>query len=93
MPFTVDRNLCINCGACIPACPSAIFSKGEHGIETTSDPCLYCFHCTAVCPTKAVRYNDLSTDLLYPNFSEEPLLNLPTMRLFIPGKTAERFPA
>ena len=26
MPFTVDKSLCINCGACIPACPSSIFS-------------------------------------------------------------------
>jgi len=76
MPFTVDHSLCINCGACIPVCPSAIFSRGENGIETVSDPCLYCFHCTAACPTKAVRYNDLPESVLYPDFSAEPLLNL-----------------
>jgi len=76
MPFTVDHNLCINCGACIPACPSAIFSLGKNGIETVSDPCLYCFHCTAVCPAKAVRYNDLPEELLYPAFSDDALLNL-----------------
>ncbi|MDR2551093.1 MAG: nitroreductase family protein [Desulfobulbus sp.] len=55
--FTVDRELCIQCGACIDDCPfhiiemipeyPALNPKREHH-------CIRCQHCLAVCPTGAL---------------------------------------
>ncbi len=55
--FTVDQNLCIQCGACADDCPF-------HIIEMTSGyptlipkrmhHCIQCQHCLAICPTAAL---------------------------------------
>jgi ferredoxin len=57
LQFTIDPNLCIQCGACIDDCPF-------HIIEMSSDypalnpsrvhHCIRCQHCLAVCPTGAL---------------------------------------
>lgn len=78
MAFTVDKQLCIACGACVRACPRGIFSPDEQGkMDTLQAKCLNCFHCTAICPTRAVRCSDVPDAQLYTEFcSDDPLYAL-----------------
>ncbi|MDR1398310.1 MAG: 4Fe-4S binding protein [Treponema sp.] len=45
---------CINCGACVEACPAeAIFERdGKHWIDP--DKCLSCGACSGACSTEAI---------------------------------------
>lgn len=72
MRFTVDKSLCIACGACLRACPRGVFSPDAQGkMDTKEDDCLQCFHCTAICPTKAVHCSDVPDEELYTGYSCE----------------------
>ena len=63
LQFTIDRELCTQCGACVDDCPF-------HIIELTPDypalnparahHCIRCQHCLAVCPTGALSILGLS---------------------------------
>lgn len=58
--FTIDRELCVNCGACVKTCPMAIFYRDkEEQVAVRDGRCLDCFHCTAVCPTGAISHDTL----------------------------------
>jgi flavodoxin/ferredoxin len=52
--LTVDPDKCIQCEACQKRCPVG-------GIDIYADPpkiqepCIYCWHCTLVCPFQAIR--------------------------------------
>lgn len=73
--MTIDQNLCIRCGSCIPVCPVSIFKQQEDGEVTAEQkPCLNCFHCTAACPTEAIGHTELSHDALYPAAAEQGTL-------------------
>lgn len=57
--FTIDKNRCVNCGACVSTCPMAIFHRDKEGhIAVRDGKCLDCFHCTAICPTGAVTHDE-----------------------------------
>lgn len=57
LQFTIDRDLCIQCGACIDDCPLHIIEM-EDGYPITIPrrvrQCIQCQHCLAVCPTGAL---------------------------------------
>lgn len=54
---------CIQCGQCIPECPSGLYSqssKDDSKLVQFDDPlesCILCGHCIAVCPTNAIAYD------------------------------------
>lgn len=54
MKFAIDRDACIDCGACRRYCPVDCipYDSLEHRIE--QDPCTGCTICFAVCPADAV---------------------------------------
>ena len=57
LQFTIDRDLCIQCGACVADCPFHIIELA--GEVPTLNParvhhCIRCQHCLAVCPTGAL---------------------------------------
>lgn len=49
-PETLDN--CIECGACIDACPSAAIPQGDP-FTTIADRCMACVACVKVCPVEA----------------------------------------
>ena len=53
----VDESLCINCGACVRACPGGLIAKKDFpiAIENGWDLCIDCGHCVAICPTGAMH--------------------------------------
>ena len=73
--MTIDKSLCVNCGACVTACSMGIFRRDESGEVVTRDrPCMDCYHCAAACPRQAVEVPGLSRAELYPAPSAEPML-------------------
>lgn len=55
MPAVI-RNLCTNCGICLPVCPTASIHRGESKHVVDSDTCEECRHCAEVCPVNAVKF-------------------------------------
>lgn len=77
MGFTVDKDLCIGCGACVAACSKGIFVPDADGkMDTLQEACLNCFHCTAACPVMAVGCDGLTAEQLYGEYAAEPLTAL-----------------
>jgi ferredoxin len=57
LQFTIDLDLCIQCGACIDDCPFHIIemSPDYPALNPTRiHHCIQCQHCLAVCPTGAL---------------------------------------
>lgn len=64
--FTVNQELCVQCGNCIRACPAGIFVQGEDGAVTAQQrECLDCFHCAAACPSRAIGHHELGDEGCY----------------------------
>lgn len=57
LQFTINRDLCIQCGACVDDCPFHIIELMPDYPElnpTRVHHCIQCQHCLAVCPTGAL---------------------------------------
>ncbi|MBQ7991668.1 MAG: 4Fe-4S binding protein [Solobacterium sp.] len=55
MPVTVDKDMCIGCGACVGVCPVTALSLDADGkSECNEDVCITCLACTGTCPVSAI---------------------------------------
>ena len=55
MPVTVDKDMCIGCGACVGVCPVTALSLDADGkSECNEDVCISCLACTGSCPVSAI---------------------------------------
>lgn len=52
---TIDKDKCIECGACIKACPLGA-AKGKVENKTFSADCFSCARCLNTCPIDAIHY-------------------------------------
>jgi nitroreductase/NAD-dependent dihydropyrimidine dehydrogenase PreA subunit len=62
--IVVDVNMCLACGACVKACPCAIFGQSSYGEKAAvraenAAQCIRCGHCVAACPVDAVSCHGL----------------------------------
>ncbi len=55
MPVTIDKDLCIGCGACVGVCPVEALSLDDEGKSTVdADLCIDCHSCIGTCPVEAI---------------------------------------
>ena len=51
----VERDNCLQCAACIKACPNKAIRLGKKGIEFDYSKCIACFCCQEFCPASAIK--------------------------------------
>lgn len=52
----LDRDSCMDCGACVSLCPSgALRTAADRSIELDEDKCVYCELCVPSCPVRALK--------------------------------------
>ncbi len=55
MPVTVDKDVCIGCGACVGVCPVTALSLDENGKSQCDEAtCIDCHTCIGTCPVGAI---------------------------------------
>ena len=58
LAFTLDRDRCIRCSACVSACGRGVLADDGEGAPYVSPEnegmCNFCGHCSAICPVDAV---------------------------------------
>ncbi|MCK4554106.1 ferredoxin [Candidatus Parcubacteria bacterium] len=56
MPITIDKDLCIGCGACSAVCPKAFKMSGDNKAEIISQEDSSCVKNAAEsCPVQAIK--------------------------------------
>ena len=55
----VDRNICDECGLCMPLCPTLAIEMHRDGLSIVEPRCTGCRKCIAPCPVHALRMVDL----------------------------------
>lgn len=52
----IDRNKCMDCGACVSPCPvSAIKLTPDWSVEFDEEKCIGCKICVYACPVRAIK--------------------------------------
>ena len=54
MAYKVNPEVCINCGACEPACPVSAISEVEGHRKIDETKCIECGACASTCPVSAI---------------------------------------
>jgi electron transfer flavoprotein alpha subunit len=54
MGWKLDKNKCMECGACVSVCPFSALELGRDGLEYYVDKCTLCGICERVCPVSAI---------------------------------------
>ena len=53
--MTINKDMCVSCGACAGECPVGAISQGEAAYEIDQDACIGCGVCQATCPVGAIE--------------------------------------
>ncbi len=53
MAYKIDPDVCIDCGACEPECPTNAISEGDGYMVIDPKLCEECGNCAEVCPVGA----------------------------------------
>ena len=54
MPYVIDSDKCLGCGACEGECPVSAISEGDGCYKIDPDTCISCGSCAATCPNEAI---------------------------------------
>lgn len=52
---TLDRDICIDCGACVSICPVNAFRIDNFSVELDESKCTLCKQCIDKCPVGALK--------------------------------------
>lgn len=55
MAVTVDRDLCVDCGACVEECESGALENQDGTVQSIPEKCTDCGDCIEVCPSDALK--------------------------------------
>jgi ferredoxin len=56
----LNRDSCIDCGACLSLCPTqALYFTPEREVELREERCVYCKLCVQACPVRALTLSRL----------------------------------
>ncbi len=55
MAYTIDKEACINCGACEPVCPVEAISEKDDKRVIDETKCTSCGACAGECPVEAIK--------------------------------------
>ena len=75
---TIDRELCIGCGACVKVCLTDTITLKKEKAVVTGQRSLSCGHCAAVCPTGAVQVAAIDPGFLNFALSKRTTAGCPT---------------
>lgn len=72
--ISVDKALCIGCGLCRKDCPLGVFDITDGSARVSTQDCIKCCHCVAICPTNAVAASgfDDEAEKLTPKMKIDP---------------------
>lgn len=54
MPVTVNKDLCVGCGACEAGCPTGAIHLVDGVATCDKDQCIDCGACSSTCPASAI---------------------------------------
>lgn len=58
--ISLDREACVDCGACISLCPTeALILEDDYSLTLEEEKCVYCKACIPACPVKALKIREL----------------------------------
>ena len=66
MPYrvTVDQGKCSGCEQCAETCTTQVFEMRDgKSLPVNEKDCVGCESCVGICEEKAIRVNELATDL------------------------------
>jgi ferredoxin len=53
---TLDRDICMDCGACVSLCPTGALSiEKDYSVKLDEDKCILCEVCVPACPVRAIK--------------------------------------
>ncbi len=56
---SLNKNACLQCGACVSACPMGAISFNEDGFPIVNkEMCIKCKTCVNICPVEAIKISD-----------------------------------
>ena len=71
----LERDLCIDCGACINSCPTNVFSMPETTLLTEVSKCYGCNRCVPICPTSALTLEPFFTQSQWVKALQHPSIS------------------
>lgn len=75
--LSINESRCVNCGACVRACPMGIFQLRKGAVRVgTQRHCILCYHCSAACPRQAIELEGISHEAFYPPKPQAPVQEL-----------------
>ena len=57
--ITLDKDSCIDCGACVSICPTDALYSDDFSIELDGTKCILCKACIDVCPVGALKMENI----------------------------------
>ena len=90
--FTVAKDKCIQCDACVNDCPARIISRNGSVpaiLPESEEQCLRCQHCLAVCPTGAISIFGLKPEESLP-LATDVLPSRAQMQTLVRGRRSVR---